>query len=118
MPKISNTTEYPKLTSGTISTDDFLIGTRASDNATRNFPIGAILAAVDAAKVITGETLDNATTYQNDLLIGATSTPWVFFDGNQLNTINFVSGFDADTGTITFNSDYTPLNGAIGIIYF
>lgn len=117
MPKISNTTQYPKLTSDTISTNDFVIGTRNSDNATRNFPLGAILATTLSAKIIDNITLDDATTYQSDTLIGATGV-WAFFDGQHMNTANLIDSFDSETGTIAFNTDYTPFNGEINILYF
>ena len=117
MPKISNTTEYPKLTSDTVSTLDFLPGTQNSTGLTKNFPLGAIAAIIQAATVINDITLDEADTYQNDSLIGKTGA-WAFYNGQHLNTINYIDSFDSDTGTITFNSDYTPLEGEMNILYF
>jgi len=117
MPKISNTTEYPKLTSATISVLDFVIGTRNSTGVTNNFPIGAILATVASANVVDGIELDGVTEYQNDLFIGANGV-WAFYDGQHLNTVNYIASFDSNTGTITFNTDYTPIVGTMSFLYF
>lgn len=117
MPKISNDTEYPKLDSGTINVLDYLIGTQNGTLLTKNFPIGVILAAVNSAKVIDSVPLSGVSTYQNDAFIGANGV-WAFYDGQQLNTVNYIDSFDSVTGTITFNALYTPITGDMGFIYF
>ena len=117
MSKINNTGEYPKLTSETINVLDFVIGTQNSTNLTKNFPIGAMIAAINAATIIDSVTLDEVETYQSDLFIGASGV-WAFYDGQQLNTVNYIDSFDSETGTITFNATYTPIVGDMGFIYF
>jgi len=117
MPKISNTDEYAKLTNATINILDFVIGTQNSTGATKNFPIGSILAAVLSTKVIDDISLNEVNSYQNDLLINANGV-WGFFNGEHMNTVNLISNFEPDTGTITFNSDYGPYAGELNILYF
>jgi len=117
MPKISNTDEYAKLTNATINILDFVIGTQNNTGATKNFPIGSILASVLSAKVIDDISLNEVNSYQNDQLIDANGV-WGFFNGEHMNTVNLISNFEPDTGTITFNSDYGPYAGELNILYF
>lgn len=62
--------------------------------------------------------LSNASTYQNNSLIGVDENSiFAFFAGSEMQGTNLISSFDSLTGTITFNSTYTPLYGDIKILY-
>lgn len=115
MGKINNITLYSKLTSATISVDDYVIGTKNSTGLTNNFPLGTLLTLASTAKVIDNITLSSDNDYQNDLLIDATGV-WAFFQGEQMNTANLISSFDSVTGTVVFVGG--PYTGELNLLYF
>lgn len=123
MPKISNKTEYPSVTSGTIALPDFLIGTQNSTGLTVTFPISVIKALIEggggSGVSFLTVNIEDANTYQSNSLIGATNV-WLYFNGQEMETAGLLAEdfFDSDTGTVTFNTDYAPFNGELKLFYY
>ena len=114
MAKINNDEAYSQVTS--VNNADTLIGS-ISTGPTHQFPISVMISALVSSTLFT-DTLDEAETYQNDLLIGAHETDMiVMFAGQDRKTLGQVSSVDNTTGTITFNPIYGPFTGAITVLY-
>lgn len=106
MPNINT---YPVLES--VSGADTMIGTRASDGVTVQIPVDLVAGYVYSNTIEV--TLSNASTYQNDLLIGKTTgqiSP--FISGSEGFTSAVVTNFNSTTGTLTF---VAPITGDVKI---
>lgn len=115
MGKISNTTLYPVATS--LANNDLFIFTVNATGATKTVRVSTLISAISGGTIFT-DTLVDASTYQNDLLIGASETDYLcVFGGSDLRTQGLITTLDSITGTITFDSDFTPYSGTITVIY-
>ena len=83
-----------------------------------NTSINAVIDAVFNSDNITrlSGTFSAATTFQDNSLIGATLDDiLIFIDGNEVETIGYVTSINDTTGTLTFSF---PLNGKYKIYNF
>ena len=94
----------------------YLVGHNEFTDENIKVPFNDFLAEVAGIQLLDNVTLSEASTYQNDSLIGATVV-WAFFAGEHMNTSNLITSFNSTTGTIVFNSSFTPLDGEINILY-
>lgn len=100
MPRISNKSAYEN--QETVNQTDYLIGTDANTLATKTFEVGALVAAVFESTTIE-VTLSNASTYQNDKLLDSSEEKiFAYISGQEISTGGLITGYNSDTGTITF----------------
>lgn len=96
----------------------YLVGHNEFTNENIKIPFTDFITSVTGNYQTIEATLDEDSTYQNDLLIGVEeSNIWAFYAGQEIGTANIMSSFNTVTGIITFNTLYTPITGDIRILY-